>query len=200
MQKMESDESTRSLMNSAFVRTMLNDADHHEQCVAAFNGEYLAYLGKDRELIGQILLSHLIIERFLDRYLEIANPNLSVKQRERMGFAKKWEIKRLPPGSLLELHGAGVVALNALRNKVAHDLSAHVEPSDVEPIKSCFGPWHFASGRPEPLSDIHWLVAFTQHIAFVLDSLTKGIVRYGGADGLDGYEAWLIEAVRTPAR
>ncbi|WP_147291615.1 hypothetical protein [Pandoraea pnomenusa] len=131
-------------MNSAFVRTMLNDADHHEQCVAAFNGEYLAYLGKDRELIGQILLSHLIIERFLDRYLEIANPNLSVKQRERMGFAKKWEIKRLPPGSLLELHGAGVVALNALRNKVAHDLSAHVEPSDVEPIKSCFGPWHFA--------------------------------------------------------
>lgn len=197
---MESEESTKPFLNSAFVRTMLEDAHHHEQAVAAFNSEYLSYLEKDRDLIGQVLLSHLILDHFLDRYLTVANPDLTAKQKERMGFAKKWEIKRLPPASLLELHGSGVVALNSLRNKIAHDLKAQIEPSDIEPIKTCFGPWRAASGRPEPVNDVQWLVFFTQHIAFVLDSLTRGIIRYGGDKGLDGYSSWLVNAVRTPAR
>ncbi|WP_176087730.1 hypothetical protein [Achromobacter anxifer] len=197
---MESEESTKPFLNSAFVRTMLEDAHHHEQAVAAFNSEYLNYLEKDRDLIGQVLLSHLILDHFLDRYLTVANPGLTAKQKKRMGFAKKWEIKRIPPASLLELHGSGVVALNSLRNKIAHDLKAQIEPSDIEPIKTCFGPWRAASGRPEPANDVQWLVFFTQHIAFVLDSLTRGIIRYGGDKGLDGYRSWLVNAVKAPAR
>ncbi|WP_430504747.1 hypothetical protein [Ralstonia pseudosolanacearum] len=197
---MESDESLKPFLNSEFVRTLLNDVAHHEEAIAAFNSEYLSYLEKDRVLIGQVLLSHLIVEHFLDRYLCVANPGLGAGKKERMGFAKKWEIKRVPPASLLELHGSGVIALNTLRNKIAHDLKAQIEPSDIEPIKACFGPWHAASGRPTPTSDVQWLISFTQHIAFVLDSLARDIVRYGGDKGIDGYTAWLVNAVKTPAR
>lgn len=197
---MTPEEPTKPFLNSAFVQALLKDVEHHEQAIAAFNREYLGYLEKDRDLIGQVLLSHLILDHFLDRYLVVANPDLPAKQKERMGFAKKWELKRLPPASLLELHGAGVVALNSLRNKIAHDLKAQIEPSDIEPIKTCFGPWRAASGRPEPANDVQWLVFFTQHIAFVLDSLARDIARYGGDKGLDGYTSWLVEAVKTPAK
>lgn len=147
-----------------------------DRWVKEFNETHLSYLGRDRILIGQVLLSQLILDHFLDRYLAVTNPELSAARKARMGFSKKWQVKRVPAfGGILHHFEQNVLALNRLRNKIAHDLNAQVLSTDIAQIKDGFLEWIAASGRALPDTDVEWLIAFTQHISFFLDGIAHDL-------------------------
>lgn len=96
-----------------------------------FNEENEAFkrlLAQDHDLIGRVLKCHLIIENYLNRYLESVSPSLRWRGA-RLAFAQK--LKLLPQAHAWWWILPGITEINKIRNRFGHSITASVSPNDL---------------------------------------------------------------------
>lgn len=121
---------------------------------------------QDIESIGRILRAHLYVEHYMTEYLEKANPHLGSVVKAKLSFAQK--IALLDPNDpRLQEVKDGMKHLNAIRNRLAHRLSATVTPEDSAVFLRApyFGEMRDERAKPgQPSNDpLDILEEFAQH-------------------------------------
>jgi len=86
-----------------------------------FNTGIISLLNKEKDDLGIILKSHLIIEHYLDKYLGIAYPTITNWEGVRLSFYQKIEILKDEKTSMFMYYSA-LKCLNKIRNRFAHRL------------------------------------------------------------------------------
>jgi hypothetical protein len=106
----------------------------HEKAWQIMDAEF-AEVGRrwnqDLTAIGRILRSHLFVEHYLNEHLTKANPRLGSVQKARLTFAQKLALLDSGDRRLQEIL-PGVRHLNAIRNRLAHRLSAALDNADAD--------------------------------------------------------------------
>jgi hypothetical protein len=113
-------------------RTMelLGGPEQFRKITGAEFGEMQRRWNQDVEVIGRILRSHLYVEHYMSEYIEKANPRLGSVAKARLTFSQKLELLDQKNPQLVEVL-PGVKHLNAIRNRLAHRLSANVTTEDA---------------------------------------------------------------------
>lgn len=94
------------------------------------NEAFIRLFGTSHDAIGPILRCHLVLEHYVDRFLTNLLPTLP---EVRLSFAQK--AKLLPiERSAAAFVRPGVIHLNAIRNRLAHNLGAQVDLNGLGPI------------------------------------------------------------------
>jgi hypothetical protein len=85
--------------------------------------------------IGRVLLSHLMLEHYLDRNLTAIAPRDFDFARPSLSFAQKVDILSGPESYLVATGLVpGIRRVNKIRNSLAHDLRAEISAADVQPL------------------------------------------------------------------
>lgn len=84
---------------------------------------------QDIILIGRVLRAHLFVEHYLTEYLEKANPKLGSQAKARLSFGQKAALLNPIDVQIVELL-PGILHLNAIRNRLAHQLSITLTQKD----------------------------------------------------------------------
>lgn len=133
-------------------------------------GEMRTRWNQDVVAIGRILRSHLYVEHYLTEFLEKANPRLGSLSDARLTFTQK--IQLLNPNQQLARVVPGIKRLNAIRNRLAHRLDAHVTDEDAQVFLSdgVFEAMRTEGAKPgTPSSDpLDVLESFAQHVSTML--------------------------------
>ena len=124
---------------------------------------------QDVESIGRILRAHLYIEHYMTEYLSKANPHLVSVEKAKLSFAQKLALLDPNDPRLQEVKEV-VKHLNAIRNRLAHRLSATVtaEDSAIFLRASYFGEMREERAKPnKPSNDpLDILEEFAQHASY----------------------------------
>ncbi len=86
--------------------------------------------------IGRILRAHLFVEHYLTQYLAQANPRLGSLSDARATFAQKVSLLDVDNPDIAAML-PGIKRLNAIRNRLAHNLGAQVSDEDARIFLSC---------------------------------------------------------------
>ena len=102
--------------------------------------------GATADRIGRVLVSHLMLEHYLDRCLRAVAPSDFNFSRPSLSFAQKVDILSGPESHIV---GAGMVPgikrVNKIRNALAHDLQAEITTADIQPLADLLR--HVGKGR-----------------------------------------------------
>lgn len=88
------------------------------------------------EVIGRILRAHLFVEHFLTAYVAKANPRLGSMSEARLAFAQKISLLDTSNEDIAQIL-PGLKRLNAIRNRLAHNLNSHVTEEDARVFLGC---------------------------------------------------------------
>lgn len=89
------------------------------------NARYKGLMAGDHDALGRILKCHLIVENYLNRYLE-AHYRLADVEDVRLSFYQK--SKLLPDAATTAAFvKPGILELNAIRNQFSHQLNASIQ-------------------------------------------------------------------------
>jgi hypothetical protein len=103
--------------------------EHFFAQMSARHSEFNAVWMQDADGIGRVLRAHLAVEHFMNAYLQAINPELGSVENARLGFLQKVDLineKDRLMGSLKQ----GLRRLNAIRNRIAHNLQVDVGAED----------------------------------------------------------------------
>jgi hypothetical protein len=104
---------------------------------AAFNKVWAQNIDK----IGKIVRAHLVVEHYMTAYLATRNPLLGSIENARLAFSQKVALLSESDSAIAYL-APGIRRLNAIRNRLAHNLDAELNVEDsqvflaVEPFKA----------------------------------------------------------------
>jgi hypothetical protein len=118
----------QSLM--ARVIALLGGIDRAEAVIVGEMNESQRRWDQDILTIGRILRAHLYVEHYLTTYLEEKNPQLGSLTNAHLSFIQKVELLN-PENDLLRQMQPGIKHLNAIRNRLAHQLTASVTSEDA---------------------------------------------------------------------
>jgi hypothetical protein len=91
----------------------------------------------DYDTLGYLLSCHLIIEHYLDNYLETRASASFGWQEAKLTFGQKISlVSKLPFPEPYDFSPA-IKHLNSLRNKFSHNISATVSDKDLLPFRHC---------------------------------------------------------------
>jgi hypothetical protein len=136
--------------------------------------------------IGRILRAHLFVEHYLVEYLTKANPRLGSMSEARISFAQKVVLLDTSNKDLSSIL-PGIKRLNAIRNRLAHNLSAQVTMEDARvflqserfaALRAARAPKQVASDEPlDVLEDfaLHTSMVFTYEFSPVTQAIAKAI-------------------------
>lgn len=114
------------------VRTLSPHLKEIEENFDRENEHFKSLLSQDHELIGRVLKCHLIVENYLDRFLN-DHINCSDLSEAKLTFFQK--VKLLPShGSAVAFVKPGINKLNSIRNRFGHTLQPELHPHDLEPM------------------------------------------------------------------
>ena len=88
---------------------------------------------RDTATLGRVLRAHLFVEHFLGEYLAKKNPPLGALDAARLTFAQKVALVGQGDRGVSYLI-PGIRRLNAIRNRIAHQLRGIVTPEDAEAL------------------------------------------------------------------
>lgn len=157
--------------------------------------------GQDEAAIGRVLRCHLLVEHYLTRFLQAANPGLGDTDVARLSF---WQKLRLATGSgvlkrgPVDLYSPGIEALNTVRNRMTHRLRSELDPADIKPMAEMVKMYAEAMKEPVP-EGIAMAETFTRMICEVLAAFEGGIIETTPKGGLVVYLEWLKDQV-DPAK
>jgi len=101
------------------------------------NARFLALVAADHEVIGRVLRSHLVVENFLNSYLQ-GTFQFDDFDELRLTFAQK--AKMLPAGKeSAAFVRSGIIQLNKVRNKFGHELDHAIEWGEINSITQILG-------------------------------------------------------------
>ncbi len=192
---MSTDSLRKEFKKSPVFRKLLADAPQIEADFHAFKSHYRHLWSTDHSAKLMILKCHLVLEHFLTAYLEAANPASPGIGSARLTFAQKIDLADHPQANF-HFFVAGMKALNAMRNKVAHRLDYVPTDKDLAHIAESISIWRKAAGEPVP-KGFEALDIFTELVCGFLDGTTKMIARHGSQAGLLGLLAWYREDGRA---
>lgn len=175
-------------MNTPLLKKLLSDRPEMEKDLEDFNQQYREFLKKDDSSIGAILRCHLLVEHFLDRYIEAANPSIQKFEDARLSFAQKLVIADHPK-SIVHAIMPSLRALNRLRNHLAHKLSASFDETLLGPINEFMTTWNKAGGYPVP-KGIRMVEEFALLASGWLYGSACTIRRHSPKSGLLGLLEW----------
>ncbi|MGX5663637.1 hypothetical protein [Diaphorobacter nitroreducens] len=121
--------------------------------------------------IGRILRAHLFVEHYLTQYLAQANPRLGSLSDARATFAQKVSLLDVDNPDIAAML-PGIKRLNAIRNRLAHNLGAQISDDDARIFLSCerFAALRAArsTGEREENEPLEVLEDFARHTAVSL--------------------------------
>lgn len=134
------------------------------------NNRFKDLLAQDHDLIGRVLKCHLIVEYYLERFLEehLATPNLT---DARLSFFQKAQL--LPSqGQAVALVKPGIIRLNAIRNRFGHTLNPEIQADELEPLRQALAVVRAGVEFFEPVDVIEafttvactWLIVVPPHL------------------------------------
>ncbi|MCY0858093.1 hypothetical protein [Cupriavidus sp. D39] len=97
------------------------------------NARYLELAKADHDAIGRVLRSHLVIENFLDRYLE-GHLGITDLAELRLTFAQKAKLLPAKQASAATVR-PGIIQLNRIRNRFGHSLDPSIPQQDVSAME-----------------------------------------------------------------
>lgn len=180
------------LRNTKYFKWMLAQVDELEKEMHAFNKEYLELAGTNNPELPLVLRSHLIIEHYIDRYLDIAIPEVERWDELRLSFSMKLDIISNRKTSLYMV-APGIKALNKVRNKYAHDLHYQLTQTDYAPMTEFVRMWRTAGGYAVPTTFEEVLSNFTLTTCGFLNGYITGIARHTPGQGVLGYLEFIGE-------
>lgn len=156
------------------VRRAMELLGRREEFSAAADRELAEVNGRwnqNVEVIGRILRAHLFVEHYVGEYLALANPRLGSLTEARATFAQKVALlDGINPDIAAIL--PGVKRLNAIRNRLAHNLGTHVTEDDAKVFMACerFAALRTARSEEQPQTNepLEILEDFARHTALVL--------------------------------
>ena len=154
-----------------------------------FNKEISSLLNRQVDELGIILKCHLIIESYIDKYLEAAYPTILDWPTIRLSFSQKLELinnKSTPIG----MYYPGIKCLNSIRNKFSHRISYNVERKDYKEIEEIMTIWYKALNEPIR-GHMELIEHFTVWLCGNIDGIVNGINKHSKKLGLSSYLEWL---------
>lgn len=179
------------IWQSPVFKKFLADAPAMAKDFHAFKAKYRKLWDANHEAKTLILQCHLILEAFLTEYLEHANPAAARIGEMRLTFSQKAELA-YNPHTNFTLFMDGIVALNSLRNRLAHRVGYKVTDGDIVPIARVLKIWKDAAGDPMP-QGLGIVTTFTELVCGCLDATTQSIKRHGNSFGFQGLLDWYKE-------
>jgi hypothetical protein len=186
---------TEDFLRTKYAQQLLRDADTIETALGRFNAQWARFWERNADHLGTVLIGHLAVEHYIDDWLTAANPGMKAVGDTRLSFAQKVELLDGADPSVQWLL-PGLIRLNRIRNKLAHDLDAEISERDLEPLRNVVWPWHSAGGKPCN-SGIALVKDFALLVCGMLSSQAHSIRRYGDGCGLVAYQRWLKDAMGT---
>ena len=132
-----------------------------------------AFRSRSQSEIGEIIQDHLIVEYHMNLCLAACYRTMRDDDAPRFTFHQKIEL--LPKWAFgFAWIRPGVIHLNKLRNKIAHNIHFKIAPADFAPIIRAIKPIASAGGRtvPEGIESVHELC---QQASMALYGWTKRI-------------------------
>jgi hypothetical protein len=182
------DDRLEDISQSTLFKKLCEDLPNLTEDLNAFNDRYRQFVERDDAAVGVILKCHLIVEHFLDCYLAAANPAIQEWHEARLTFAQKLALADNPRSAIRVLM-PGLRCLNALRNRLAHQLDAKFEESAVGPIQEFMTMWNTAAGKHIP-EGIGLLEEFALLASAWLHGDSRMIKRHVPDRGLLGLLEW----------
>lgn len=84
---------------------------------------------QETAIVGRVLKAHLIVEHYLTQYLQYQNPNIGNLNKAKLSFFQKIELLNDNDISISFLK-PGLIQINRIRNKLAHNLKVEITESD----------------------------------------------------------------------
>lgn len=180
-------------LSTKYAKQLLRDIDVMETELGQFNAQWVSFWDRNADHLGTLLICHLIVEHYIDEWLEAANPGMKPVGETRLSFAQKMELLDGVEATVQWLL-PGIRRLNRIRNQLAHNLEAAISDDDLKPIQEIVWPWHSAAGKPCN-NGISLVRDFTLVVSGMLNSQAHSIRRYGSGCGLVAYQRWLKNAM-----
>jgi hypothetical protein len=176
-----------------FFDYLMSQSDRFENDIGEFNYKIRNLLSNPVDNMGIILKCNLIIEKYIDDYLEIAYPTINFDLKDRLTYNQKIELINNPRTNFyIFLNGAK--ELNSIRNKYAHNLNYEIQNSTFKEVKEIMTFWNTASGKKQN-EGIQLVVDFTATLCMFLFSTKNEIKVNGSGLGLPKYLEWVEKIV-----
>lgn len=130
--------------------------------------EIQARWNQNVDSIGRILRAHLFVEHYLTEHLSHANPALGSPKDARLSFAQKVALLNPNDPDIADVL-AGLKHLNAIRNRLAHNLASHVTEADAALLlrSARFDALRRARGGKVSSEPMAVLEDFARHVGMV---------------------------------
>jgi hypothetical protein len=166
----------------------LKEAPALEKDLHSFNLKYSFLSNRNDQSSSRILKYHLLLEHYLDKYLEAANPAIKNWGQARLTFHQKLELVQHPQTAFV-LITPGIRCVNTIRNRVSHNLEVNLSEDALNPIRDFLNIWYTALGRPIR-SDIDMVEDFTLTCCAIINGYVTSISRHAKITGLPELLTW----------
>lgn len=179
------------LKKTKYFRYLIENQHELDKEYVDFNNTIVGLLNKKTDELGTILKCHLIIEFYIDNYLQVANPTILKWKNSRLSFNQKIELINNNRTAIGIFYPA-IKSFNSLRNKFAHKIFYVIQEEDYNEIKKVMHVWYEASGKPASCG-IKLIEDFTVSVCANINVIIMGIDKHSKNLGLSGYLEWLKE-------
>ncbi|TCG08392.1 hypothetical protein BZM27_12735 [Paraburkholderia steynii] len=124
---------------------IMGGPDAFRNALDADNAAMKSQWNQDITSIGRILRAHLFVEHYLTEHLQVVNPRLGDLDEARLAFAQKVHLLEGDAPPAISYLVPGIKRLNAVRNRLAHNLAATVTDEDAAVFLSCLSRFRFIS-------------------------------------------------------
>jgi hypothetical protein len=177
-----------------YFKHLAGNMDLMEKERVEFNNNILSLLNNQTDELGLVLKCHLIIESYIDEFLNIAYPTIKSWNKVGLTFNKKLELINTSH-TVMEMAYPSVKCLNTLRNKFSHRLAYKIKDEDYKEIKVLMTIWYTAAGETVP-KGLRLIEQFTMWYCASINSMSNGIRKQSPELGLAGYTKWLNEMTK----
>jgi len=149
------------------IEIFMRDA---EERLAVFNALWV----RDEKTIGDVLHAHLVVEHCLTQHLQVFYPEMPDLNTLGLKFVQK--VKLISAKDHLgQFVREGLIALNKIRNNLAHKMHLEINPLDVRVMRDIpyYKAFRKAGGYTIPEGDLEALLDFSMFAAATLNSSTS---------------------------
>ncbi|MDP1744546.1 MAG: hypothetical protein Q8L90_03150 [Bacteroidota bacterium] len=134
------------------------------------------------EMIGKILVCHLIVEHYISKVIEFITPKEFDWDDSRLTYNQKISLIR----KVTFLHHRGNIVrglklINAIRNQYSHNLNATIKREDIEELRNFINSFNDLKGErqmPKNVTDINVIEIFTQSLCTFLAGCCTELVAH----------------------
>jgi hypothetical protein len=167
---------------AAVVGAIIRELGGNEVARKVLDDEHNAFLRlwhrPDLDAVGRVLRAHLFVEHHMGSALRAANPRLGNLGDARLTFLQKVSLLDRTSKGIVDILPA-IRYLNAMRNRMAHDLKASLRPQDAQRLQSSpiYTAFRNASGRAKTTDPLVAVEEVAQYAAVMLQGGLSALSR-----------------------